>query len=199
MTIDFGQTAQDYAAHRAGFPRSFFDLAARWGVGLAGQHVVDLGTGTGTLARGFAQRGCHVTALDTSAAMLEQALRLDALAGAQVDYWLGPAEQTGLPDACADAVTAGQCWHWFQRASAAAEALRVLRPGGSLHVVDFAGPRHGIHGRLAQRMVRAGHTADNADGGLGRLLSAAGFDCAVISSRRHPVLGEITFYRGMCA
>lgn len=137
MTIDFGHTAQDYATHRAGFPKSFFNLAARWGVGLAGQRLVDLGTGTGTLARGFAQRGCAVTALDIAVPMLEQAQRLDALTGVQIDYWIASAEQTGLPDAYADAVTAGQCWHWFQRAGAAAEALRILRPGGHLLIAHF--------------------------------------------------------------
>ncbi len=35
--------------------------------------LVDLGTGTGTLARGFAQRGCNVIGLDISAQLLEQA------------------------------------------------------------------------------------------------------------------------------
>ena len=51
MSVDFGRTARDYGAHRAGFPAEFFSRARAMGVGLAGQRVVDLGTGTGTVAR----------------------------------------------------------------------------------------------------------------------------------------------------
>jgi SAM-dependent methyltransferase len=47
------------------------------------------------------------------------------------------AEATGLPDAGADLVMAGQCWHWFDRDRAAAEAMRVLRPRGTLVIAHF--------------------------------------------------------------
>ena len=36
-----------------------------------------------------------------------------------------------------DAVTAGQAWHWFERDRAAAEAYRVLKPGGHLVMAHF--------------------------------------------------------------
>src|SRR5215213_4575476 len=66
-TIDFGKTAQDYGRYRHGFPAALFDRLAAFDVGLPGQRVLDLGTGTGTLARGFARRGCTVTGLDPAA------------------------------------------------------------------------------------------------------------------------------------
>jgi hypothetical protein len=134
---DFGLTAEYYAAFRAGFPDSFFARLAALGIGLTGQSLVDLGTGTGTLARGFARRGCRVTGIDPSASMLEQARRLDREAGVVVDYRDGRAEATGLADASADAVTAGQCWHWFDRPAAAREAARVLRRSGRLGIAYF--------------------------------------------------------------
>ena len=56
MKPDFGRTASEYGKHRAGFPDSFFDRLQRLQIGVPGQSVVDLGTGTGTLARGFAAR-----------------------------------------------------------------------------------------------------------------------------------------------
>ena len=49
----------------------------------------------------------------------------------QVEYHVAPAEETGLPDDNFDVVTAGQCWHWFDRPRAAAEVARLLRPGGT--------------------------------------------------------------------
>jgi SAM-dependent methyltransferase len=130
--INFGLTAEDYATHRAGFPDSLFDRLAAHAVMMQGAAVLDLGTGTGTLARGFARRGARVTGLDPAAPLLEQARKLDAQAGVRVEYRVGRAEQTGLPSASFDIVAAGQCWHWFDRPRAAAEALRLLRAGGRL-------------------------------------------------------------------
>jgi len=73
MNPDFGATSKDYARHRAGFPDSLFERLATFGIGLPGQRIVDLGTGTGTLARGFARRGCRVIGIDISEAMLQAA------------------------------------------------------------------------------------------------------------------------------
>ncbi len=135
--IDFGRTASDYATHRAGFPESFFGRLAERGLGVHGKSVVDLGTGTGSLARGFARRGCRVTGVDLSEAMLDEARRLDASDAVKVSYRVGQAEDTGLPAASADLVTAGQCWHWFRRDAAAAEATRLLKPDGHLVIAHF--------------------------------------------------------------
>jgi SAM-dependent methyltransferase len=137
LSVDFGRTAQDYARHRAGFPPDFFARVAPWGIGLPRQELLDLGTGTGTLARGFALRGCRVTGLDPAQPMLEQARELDRAAGVEVRYLSASAEATGLPEAAFDAITAGQCWHWFDRRRAAAECSRLLRGGGSLLIGHF--------------------------------------------------------------
>jgi len=137
MTVDFGRTAGDYSRYRLGFPAALFERLAGMGAGLPGQWVLDLGTGTGTLARGFARRGCAVTGLDPAEAMLEQARRLDAEAGVSVEYVVGTAEESGLPDAAFDVVSAGQCWHWFDRSRAALEARRLLRPGGRLVIAHY--------------------------------------------------------------
>ncbi len=73
MQIDFGKTAQDYGRYRAGFPPPLFERLATFGIGVPGQRILDLGTGTGTLARGFALRGCQVTGLDPSVPLTEEA------------------------------------------------------------------------------------------------------------------------------
>lgn len=121
MNPDFGQASEDYAHHRAGFPDSLFERLATYGVGEKNQSIVDLGTGTGSLARGFASRGCSVIGIDPAEEMLNEACKLDVNAGVQVEYRVATAENTQLPDASFDIVTAGQCWHWFDRSKAAGE------------------------------------------------------------------------------
>ncbi len=135
--VDFGRTATDYATHRAGFPPAFFDVLAERGWAGPGQTAVDLGCGTGTVARELAARGLQVTGIDPAQPLLDEARRLDHAAGVEVTYKTGTAEATGLPAADADLVTAGQCWHWFDRPAAAAEVARLLRPGGRIVIAHF--------------------------------------------------------------
>ena len=75
--------------------------------------------------------------VDPSEALLAKAAELDRAAGVRVAYRVATAEDTGLPDESADLVTAGQCWHWFDADPAAAEVLRVLRPGGAVVIAHF--------------------------------------------------------------
>jgi SAM-dependent methyltransferase len=137
MKPHFGATSEDYARHRSGFPDSLFERLAARGIGRSGQSIADLGTGTGSLARGFARRGSHVIGIDSDEEMLHAARELDASAGVSVEYRVARAEDTGLPDAAFDVVAAGQCWHWFDRLRAAAEAARILRPNGILVIAHF--------------------------------------------------------------
>lgn len=134
---DFCRTAADYARHRAGFPPELVDRLAASGVARPGARVVDLGTGTGSLARLFAQHGCDVTGVDIAAPLLEQARRLDREAGVQIAYVECPAEATGLPSGVFDVVSAGQCWHWFDRPVAAREVARLLASTGTVVIAHF--------------------------------------------------------------
>jgi SAM-dependent methyltransferase len=137
MQVNFGLTAEDYAKHRAGFPSEFFDCVFNEGIVKTGDTLVDLGTGTGSLARGFAARGCNVTGVDISAQLLEQAKDLSFQEGVAVDFRFAKAEETGLPDASFDVVSAGQCWHWFDRPRAAHEVSRILKPDGRVLIPHF--------------------------------------------------------------
>lgn len=137
MQVDFGRTANDYGKHRAGFPEAFFERLQREGVLRSGLRAVDLGTGTGTVARGLARRGCAVTGLDISEPMLETARQLASQEGVTLEFRRGSAERTELPSGAFELVTAGQCWHWFDRAAAAREAMRLLVPGGRLVIAHF--------------------------------------------------------------
>lgn len=168
MKIDFGRTAADYGRYRAGFPDSFFERLFADGIVRSGMHALDLGTGTGTVARGLAARGCDVTGLDPSEALMDEAKYLDRAAHVNVRYILGRAEETGLPESSFDIVTAGQCWHWFDRAAAAREARRVLKPGGALIIAHFDWlPLAGNVAEATEQLILAHNPGWKGAGGTG--------------------------------
>ena len=182
MHVDFGKTASDYAKHRAGFPDRFFDRLFNDGIVRKDERVLDLGTGTGTIARSLAKRGCIVTGLDPSDAMLEQANALDREAGVATRYVQARAEDTGLPDASFDVVTAGTCWHWFDRPKAALEARRGLAPSGRLVIANLDWlPHPGNVVEATERLIKAHNPPWDGDDGTGIYpswfadLSRAGF------------------------
>jgi SAM-dependent methyltransferase len=132
-----------------------FTRLSHYGIGEPGQQVLDVGTGTGALAREFARRGCSVTGIDPSAELLEQAQVADREAGVVVKYLQRSAEDLGGVGESFDVATAGRCWHWFDRPRAAAELRRVLAPGGTLAILHFDRVRPSPDGALeaTERLV----------------------------------------------
>lgn len=114
----FHRSGEDYDAIRPSYPADAVDFLVPAGARTA----VDLGAGTGLFTALLDAHGLAVTAVDPSAAMLE-VLRA-ALPGVRTVQAGG--ERTGLPDGCADVVTAAQAWHWIDPEAGAAEAARLL-------------------------------------------------------------------------
>jgi SAM-dependent methyltransferase len=90
--------------------------------------VVDLGAGTGQLARRFAPLGVEVLAVEPAANM-RAVLRGRLPAIRVVD---GTAESIPLDDGAAEAVVVGNAFHHFDIGGAFVEIRRVLRPNGAL-------------------------------------------------------------------
>src|SRR5262245_6727146 len=171
MATNFGAAADDYARFRAGFPDSLFDRLAAIGIGASGETIVDVGTGTGTLARGFALRGAKVIGIDPDVRLLDQARRLDAAASATVEYKIGWAEAIPLPDGVADVVSAGQCWHWFDGKKAALEFSRITKSHASVVVAYFSWlPLTGNVVEATERLIKNRDRNWKFGGGIG-------FDC----------------------
>jgi len=99
----------------------------------AGQRVLDVACGTGVVAVTCALRGAKVTGLDLTPELIEVARENASIAGVEVDFHLGDAEQLPFPDATFDAVLS-QFGHMFapRPEVAVAEMLRVLKPGGTI-------------------------------------------------------------------
>ena len=131
--FDWGRSTEDYAAYRDIYPVSFFETILRSGIGRAGQRILDLGTGTGVVPRGMAGFGASWTGLDASRDQIEAA-RQRTTDMPNIDWSIGTAEETGLPNRAFDAVTAVQCWHYFDINRAIPEICRLLIPGGRLMI-----------------------------------------------------------------
>jgi ubiquinone/menaquinone biosynthesis C-methylase UbiE len=141
--------------------------------------VVDVGCGTGTLAIALARAGARVVAVDGDEDVLRRA-RAKA-GGLDVEWRTGLADALPVADASADAVVCSLLLHHLgpeAKTAALAEARRVLRPGGALHVADWGRPADPLQ-RVAffglQVLDGFGNTADHAAGRLPELVSAAGF------------------------
>jgi SAM-dependent methyltransferase len=163
----FADLAPRYDAARPQAPAELADVLMQWS-GAAEPDVVDVGAGTGLSTVIWVGRARAVTAVEPGDRMRAVALgRLglnsDRPAGVlassgparggpsaapgrpavrptAVTVAAGSAEATGLPDECADIVTASQAMHWFDAARALPEIVRILRPGGIFAACDYDWP-----------------------------------------------------------
>jgi SAM-dependent methyltransferase len=139
----FSGVAGQYDAVRPRPPADLLSLITQW-AGLDRPDVVDLGAGTGLSAVVWAGSARQVTAVEPSADMRRLAERriAEAAAGSATRFTVlaATAEDTGLPDGCADVVTASQAMHWFDPDRALPEIARLLRPGGVLAAYDCDWP-----------------------------------------------------------
>jgi ubiquinone/menaquinone biosynthesis C-methylase UbiE len=101
--------------------------------------LVDIGTGTGRMIELFGPRAAQATGIDRSSEMLRLArVKLEA-AGIPSSLRQGDMYALPLAEESADSVIIHQVLHYAHSpATAIAEAARVLAPGGTLLIVDFA-------------------------------------------------------------
>jgi len=110
-----------------------------------GEHALDLGTGTGSVAVKAAPLvvpGGHVTAVDISPEMLGLARqRAAGMALGNIAFLEGRAEKIPADSGRFDAVLASlSLMYAIDRVAAAREIARVLRPGGRLVAAVWSGP-----------------------------------------------------------
>ena len=133
-TRRFSSRVDNYVKYRPSYPPEVVTLlAAKCGLPPRAL-VADIGAGTGLLAELFLKNGNRVLGVEPNREMREAGARLlgDYPQYTSVD---GTAEATTLADKSVDIITAGQAFHWFDRAKARAEFARILRPNGWVALV----------------------------------------------------------------
>jgi SAM-dependent methyltransferase len=125
----FSSRVADYVRYRPSYPPEVVEwLVAE--CGLTPQSVVaDIGSGTGFFAALFLRFGCKVFGVEPNREMRQAGEGILAHEP-RFKSVEGRAEATGLADRSVDFVTAGQAFHWFDRAAAKMEFQRILRPPG---------------------------------------------------------------------
>ena len=130
-SFDFGRVSDHYARYRDIYPQSMYDKLISFGIGKQGQKLLDLGSGTAILPLRLYHTGAHITAADISPEQIAVGKeRAKATKAENISFKVCTAEDTGFPDDTFDAVTAVQCFHYFDADKAAAEIHRILKPDG---------------------------------------------------------------------
>jgi ArsR family transcriptional regulator len=153
--------------------------------------LVDVGTGTGRMIELFGPRANEAIGIDRSSEMLRLArVKLES-AGVRSSLRQGDMYALPLADCSADCIIIHQVLHYAHApADAIAEAARVLAPGGTLLVVDFA-----AHEREELRTRDAHMRLGFADEVMKGWFAAAGL---VVDRIDHLEGGEltVTLWRG---
>lgn len=144
----------------------------------AAGRVLDVGCGTGTLAvlikRLYPRVG--VVGLDPDPKALGRAGRKAKHARVSIQFDQGSADSLPYPDGCFDRVFSSFMFHHLrtdQRGKMLRGVVRVLAPGGSLHLLDFVKPEDG--GILSRWLHSSHHLADNSEQLILTLMRQAGF------------------------
>jgi SAM-dependent methyltransferase len=128
-TARFSSRVEEYVRYRPSYPKQVLELL-RIKCGLTSDSVIaDVASGTGIFTRLLLENGNRVFGVEPNPEMRRAGEEYLA-SHARFTSVAGTAEATTLPDRSVDIVTAAQAAHWFDRAQARREFVRILKPGG---------------------------------------------------------------------
>ena len=143
-----------------GFDRARHELIAAANVE-PGHHILDIGCGTGTLVVKLKRQypSAQVVGIDPDPKVLQRARRKATRAAVSVQLDPGFADKLPYKEELFDHVFSSFMFHHLneqERENMLREVLRVLRAGGSFHLLDFVvdNASHGFFDRLFQAHAR---------------------------------------------
>ncbi len=185
--------------------RSFKQALIRQANLKPGQQVLDLGSGTGTLAIWIKQHQplLSITGVDLDPAVLAIASRKARAANLEICFERAPSYDLPFPASHFDRVVSSLFFHhlpWQDKLRTARELVRVLKPGGELHVADWGRPANIVMRGLflmIQCLDGFETTRDNAAGRLVALFEEAGFTDVAEQRTFSTIYGTMALYRAV--
>jgi ubiquinone/menaquinone biosynthesis C-methylase UbiE len=165
-----------------------------------GMRVVDVGCGTGTLAVMAKRRysDVDVVGVDPDLKALARAKRKAQRTAVSIQFDRGFGDALPYPDGAFDRVFSSFMFHHVpseQKPRMLEEIRRVLKPGGSLHMVDFDRSEHGGGNFLSRMLHSSPRLRDNAEGHVIELMRQADFQEVIKVARKEMLLGMVAFYQ----
>ena len=133
--FEWGNTSEDYAKYRDIYPQEFYQTILDLGLCKDGQHVLDIGTGTGVLPRNMYRYGAKWIGTDITENQILQAKRLSTEAGMDIEFFTCPAENVDYPDGTFDVITACQCIWYLDAKVIAPKFAKLLKPNGKFLIL----------------------------------------------------------------
>ncbi len=166
----------------------------------SGFRVLDVGCGTASLAVLIKRLHpeAEVVGLDPDPQALSLGKRKANRAGLSVEFDRCFSDHMSYADASFDRVFSSFMFHHLmpnEKSATLGEIRRVLRTGGSLHLLDFAPADGTPTGAVGHLLHRAGHVADRIEGRMTSLMGEAGFVDAREVARGKTLFGPIAYYR----
>lgn len=123
-----------YVKYRPGYPKSALDYITQK-IGICSDSVVaDVGAGTGIFSASVCKISKTVYSVEPNAEMMAKA-KQSLTKFDNCHFVEAYAENTMLPDASVDFVTAAQAFHWFNKPRCKTEFKRILKPGGRVVLI----------------------------------------------------------------
>jgi hypothetical protein len=146
----FATTAEFYEQYRPPYPSRFFSTVVER-LKLDKRHaLIDLGTGPGVLALGFAPSVGRVVGVDPELTMLAAARAAAKRTAAEVTFIEGKAEDLPAEIGCFDVVTIGRALHWMDHKALGPVLGRLVAPGGAIVICSSFSARDGSNPWLEQ-------------------------------------------------
>ncbi len=169
----------------------------------SGHRVLDLGCGTATLTLLIkrAHPDAEVFGLDGDRKILQIARSKIAEARLDIRLDLGMAYELPYANDTFDRILSSLVFHHLtpeEKSRTTREVLRVLKPGGELHVADFGRPHNNLM-RALSAFMRLGHGAgrieENLEGRLPQIFRDGGLGGAEETGLYSTMFGSISFYQ----
>lgn len=167
-----------------------------------GHRILDIGCGTGSLVVMVKRLhpDAEVIGLDPDPKALARGERKAKREPVPVRLERGYSDDLPYPDDSFDHLFSSFMFHHLDtptQQKTLREARRVLKPRGSLHLLDFGGSHGRFYGWLARLLHAGDRLEDNFGGRIPALMNDAGFSDVAESGHRATWFGGVSRYRAL--